>query len=469
MKLSRKLLIILIGFTCLSLLLSLAMARWSFELGFNKFVVAQEEVRLTKLSEMLSVEYGVNGASWEGISPEQRPTFDRRQPPPRRAAPPRGRHPDAPFLNDIIGPPIALLDSNGNRVSDDIHIDFPHIEVSVDVEYEGKTVGTLISYPPQTPNSEVALTFLNEQFYAFVLIGVVALGISLLVALLIVPRMLAPFKEILTTVEGLTAHQYAVSFKQRRSDEFGELMEHIEALAKALDKHEKTQKQWLADISHELRTPISILKGEIELVQAGVRPFNQAQLESFEQEVQRLSRLVDDLYQLSLADIDGLHYQFTKVEISHLISQLVRDTEHHFTNKGLIITTELAVDMYVHADSQRLTQLFLNLLLNALEYTDSPGQVKVAVKANIDSISIDFHDSAPGVKKGNEGMLFEPLFREDASRKKRTEGAGLGLAICQSIVKAHEGSISAHPSPLGGLHVRVTLPKYKATNDLITA
>lgn len=84
MELSRKLLIILIGFTCLSLLLSLAMARWSFELGFNKFVVAQEEVRLTKLSEMLSVEYGVNGASWEGISPEQRPTFDRRQPPPRR-------------------------------------------------------------------------------------------------------------------------------------------------------------------------------------------------------------------------------------------------------------------------------------------------------------------------------------------------------------------------------------------------
>ena len=114
--------------------------------------------------------------------------------------------------------------------------------------------------------------------------------------------------------------------------------------------------------------------------------------------------------------------------------------------------------IFVHVDAERLSQLFRNLLMNSLNYTDPGGRVEVGIDVNEGMLIFDFQDTEPGVPEDALPQLFERLYRVDRSRSRATGGAGLGLAICRNIVEAHEGRISAHHSPLGGLRILVELP-----------
>ena len=324
MKLSHKLLVILVGFTCVSLSLSLALARWSFEQGFNEFIQNQERERLRGLSRVLITEYRNNNSSWDNIEidsvapagmPHRRPGM---RPPPGTFPPPRHQIEDA-----SVGPPTLLINVSGDVISgkDSYADENERNEVSVKLEFNGKLIGWLTSYPPKTPDSETARAFSSQQLHAIIFIGLISLIASLILALGVTPSMLTPFKAILQSVKGLTAHQYKTNLPEDSPDEFGELMRHINTLGNTLEAHKNTKSQWLADISHELRTPLTILSGEIELIKAGIRPLDQKQLASFDQEVSRLSLLVEDLYQLSLSDIGGLSYHFSSVDLSQVILQ----------------------------------------------------------------------------------------------------------------------------------------------------
>ncbi|MDO6577181.1 ATP-binding protein [Alteromonas stellipolaris] len=468
MKLSHKLLVILVGFTCVSLSLSLALARWSFEQGFNEFIQNQERERLMSLRRVLIAEYRSNNNSWDNIEiervaptgiPHRRPGM---RPHPGGFPPPRHQ------IDDVsAGPPTLLTNASGNIISgQDSYADKnERNEVSVKLEVNGELIGWLTSYPPKTPDSDVARAFSAQQLHAIIFIGLVSLIASLVLALGVAPHMLSPFKAILQSVKGLTAHQYKTNLPENRPDEFGELMRHINTLGNTLEAHKNTKSQWLADISHELRTPLTILSGEIELIKAGIRPLDQKQLASFDQEVSRLSLLVEDLYQLSLSDIGGLSYHFSSVDLSQVIAQQSESLAHIFDTKGLTFTFSCPPNITINADHQRLKQLMLNLLVNACEYTDAPGTVELVVSEQPSFIVIIVQDSAPSIARENAAALFEPLFREDASRRRRTQGAGLGLSISKQIIEAHGGKISASVSSLGGVKITAELPKYFTTDN----
>lgn len=448
-------------------MLALATARWSFQQGFNNFIVAQEQERLAQLGEILAFEYSSNNQSWQGISPyvfsqpNNRPPHrgpglrDINQPPPDRHSPPPSRE------KRHVGPPTTLLDSQSNVIAGSIPSDAARnqdIKVSVSIVSEGRKIGALESYLPPSPSSAMAQEFMRQQRTSFIAIGALALLVSLITAVIIVPKLLSPFKKILKAVEQLTRREYDVKFKRPPSDEFGVLMKDINALAEALQKHEATQKQWLADISHELRTPLSILTGEMELVEAGVRQFDKVQLASFQDEVSRLTRLVNDLYQLSLSDIGGMHFDFEVVDISGLLKDVLAQFNLALDAKNITVSTYIPSNIKVNADAQRLHQVFSNILSNSVEYTDSPGQLRITLVDTGNKAIIDIEDSAPGVSSGNEKQVFNPLYREDSSRKRRAEGAGLGLSISQSIIHTHKGTIDAASSELGGVKISIALP-----------
>ena len=473
MKLSHKLTIILLAFSCMSLMLALATARWSFEQGFNKFIIAQEKERLSQLGEMLALEYALNERSWEGISPYAFSHQSNRPPPrgPKFGAqehrginqhPPQRRAYQLPSRNEQhIGPPTTLLDSQSNVIAGSMPsnaVTNQDIKVSVSIVSEGRKIGALESYLPPSPSSTMAQEFMRQQRTSFIAVGALALLVSLITAVIIVPKLLSPFKKIVKAVEQLARREYDVKFRHPPSDEFGVLMKDINALAEALQKHEATQKQWLADISHELRTPLSILAGEMELVEAGVRQFDKVQLASFQDEVSRLTRLVNDLYQLSLSDIGGMHFDFEMVDIGGLLNDSLAQFNLALKAKSITVSTYIPSNIKVHADAQRLRQVFSNILSNSIEYTDSPGQVRITLVETGNKATIDIEDSAPGITTGNEKQVFDPLYREDSSRKRRTEGAGLGLSISQSIIHAHKGTINAASSDLGGVKISIALP-----------
>lgn len=472
MKLSYKFLCLLLGFTCFSLLLSLALARWSFEQGFNEFIINQERERLAMLSSLVVEEYKANGNSWENVDLANARFFS--SPPERRLRPPHHRAPPPPsasysapsFINRSEGgPPTALLDENQVLVSGNLLATDSGREVRVPVTLNTQQIGWLVSFPPATPSSETAKAFSRQQSHAIIIIGLVSFGVAIILALGITPRIIRPFKAIHHAVKDLTARRYESKLPNDRSDEFGELMQHINTLAETLKTQEKSKNQWLADISHELRTPLTILAGEIELVKAGIRAFDNKQLISFDQEVSRLSLLVDDLYQLSLSDIGGLRYQFSPLNLSDIVDEQCDKLRARFQQKLLSLHVCATQNAVINADASRIKQLLSNLLINACEYTDAPGEVHISVTTSQTTVTLCVEDSAPGVIKGNESMLFEPLFREDASRARRSSGGGLGLSICKQIAQAHKGEISAMPSMLGGVKINVAFPAITEQKD----
>ncbi|MBU2976812.1 ATP-binding protein [Alteromonas sp. C1M14] len=470
MKLSQKLFFILVGSTCLILTLSLLLARWSFEQGFSEFILNQESDRLATLRTFLIREYEANNNRWDGIDPnafvtDQAPWVNG---PPR---PPRGGPPNVqPFRDPSLetGPPTALLTPDGQYITgnrNDGLSDGSMHRFDMPLVLDGESIGILRSWRPKEPDTVVAQSFSRQQLWSIIIIGLICLATVILFAIIVIPRMLAPFRDLMRAVNELEQGHYDLSPTTDRKDEFGHLMRKVSSLAQVLKTNRETKNRWFADISHELRTPLTILSGEIELIKAKIRPFNEEQVLSIEQEVMRLRRLVDDLYQLSLNDIGGLRYHFEQVNLSDILASQLECVDYSAKDKNITIDASYPARCELKGDGQRLRQLILNLLVNGITYTNNGGIIRVSIAFTNDHITVIIEDSPPGVEEKHIHALFEPLYRTDSSRTRKTDGAGLGLTICRSIVEAHNGTITALPSSLGGLKIEVNFPCSLRSHD----
>jgi two-component system, OmpR family, sensor histidine kinase BaeS len=281
-----------------------------------------------------------------------------------------------------------------------------------------------------------------------------------LISLPMANRLVLPIRRLAASMHRLASGEFGTRVAVGPEDELGRLARDFNTLALSLEKTEQARRSWMADISHELRTPISILRGEIEAIQDGVRQSGPETMRSLHVEVMHLGRLVDDLYQLSLYDIGALTYKKTDLDLRAMLAHSVGSLRPKYLQKGIAVGAELGHggELSVYADPGRLHQLFDNLLENALKYTDPGGELSVRLERLGDLARIEFADSAPGVAPEDLDKLFDRLYRVESSRNRALGGAGLGLAICKNIVEAHEGSICALPSPKGGVLIRIELP-----------
>lgn len=208
------------------------------------------------------------------------------------------------------------------------------------------------------------------------------------------------------------------------------------------------------DISHERRPPIAVIGGEVEAMLDGIRQPTPGRLTALHGEIGALSRLVEDLHLLSLADQATLKLT---LELVDLVQEQLAHFEPRMAQQGLTLNLDAPDSLSLLADSRRLRQLLSNLLENSLRYTDPPGQVRIQLKGDREGVSLEVQDSAPGVPEPEQGRIFDRLYRADRSRSRALGGSGLGLAICREIVLAHGGSMDAVDSPLGGLSIQVQL------------
>jgi two-component system sensor histidine kinase BaeS len=273
-------------------------------------------------------------------------------------------------------------------------------------------------------------------------------------------RLVRPIRALASATHRLAAGQFDIRVPVGSSDELGHLARDFNSLAVTLEKNEQARRQWVADISHELRTPLAVLRGEIEALQDGIRQPTPDSVRSLHGEVLRLSRLVDDLYQLSLSDLGALTYRKENLDVAELLTEALTSYRPELAQKEIRLTLELPRrgTAKVFGDPERLHQLFANVLDNALKYTDAGGALAIRLDVGDGQARLDFQDSAPGVPESKLERLFDRLYRVETSRNRAAGGAGLGLAICRNIVEAHAGRITAQPSPLGGVWIRITLP-----------
>jgi two-component system sensor histidine kinase BaeS len=328
---------------------------------------------------------------------------------------------------------------------------------------DGRTVGYLGLLKPRGIGDIIdhhQLRFAREQRRSFALIAVLVAAGAALLSFPLSRRMVKRITTLAAATNQLAAGQYDIRVPSRTSDELGRLGRDFNTLAQTLENNEQLRRRWVADISHELRTPLAVLRGEIEAVQDGVRQLTPHTLEQLRGEVLRLERLVTDLYELSLTDIGALQYRKSDIDLAEILQGALATYRPKFADHKLALEDELlpAGSVPLFGDPERLQQLFANLLENALRYTDAGGRLRVAMERTKHRITLNFQDSAPGVPESAMERLFDRLYRVEGSRSRAHGGAGLGLALCKNIVEAHKGTISARPSPLGGLWIAITFP-----------
>ena len=327
---------------------------------------------------------------------------------------------------------------------------------------DGLTVGWLVLTPFESVSYGAEKRFADAQARTGWLVGGGAVLLAGAVAFWASRRLLRPVRQVAEATHRLAAGDYGTRVPERSADdEIGRLARDFNQLALTLQRNEAMRREFMADVSHELRTPLGVLHGELEALEDGVRPLEPAALRSLKSEVATLHKLVDDLYELSLADVGALSYRKAELDLREIIDDTAGAFGERMRSSGLALQLDLPSEpMPAFGDARRLRQLFANLFENSCRYTDAGGALRLQVRRDGRQMLIDLHDSAPGVRPDQLPRLFERFFRAEASRSRRSGGAGLGLSICQRIVEAHEGRIEARSSPLGGLWLRVELPAH---------
>jgi len=328
------------------------------------------------------------------------------------------------------------------------------------LHHQQQVIGYLHLYPPPENDDSRESGYFMERLRTTALFStLVTLLTSLLIALLLSRRMVKPIQRLRNSTRELANGNYQSRVKIQGSDELGQLSHDFNQLAARLQENEQARQQWIMDIAHELRTPLSVLRGEIEAIQDGISHPDEPTIHSLHQETLHLQRLVEDLYHLSMSDNGALTYHKALLDLPALLRACTEQFETLFQEQQLDLKMQLPhLPIFFNGDPQRLQQLFHNLLQNSLRYTDKPGQLQIRLSGSSHSIRIEFQDSAPGVPDEALPRLFERLYRVESSRNRATGGAGIGLSLCHNIVRAHEGRISATHAALGGLCILIEFP-----------
>lgn len=327
------------------------------------------------------------------------------------------------------------------------------------IHSENQMVGYLGLQKMKGLSNPLDLYYLNQQKKLFYMVGFVFLIASVLVSFLLAKLLLNPIQELSTATKALAKRQFDTRLDVRTTDEIGQLTRDFNAMVERLREYDRRQNQWLSDISHELRTPLSILIGEIDAIQDGIREPDPQTIQSLQAEILHLSRLIEDLHMLSVEEARGFEISKKPVNLAVILGQALERFEKRFKTKGIELEWHSPVETAViNGDQDRLLQLFSNILNNSLKYTDAPGRVSIRTELKKDKIQISIDDTMPDVSEAMLPRLFDRLFRLEPSRNRKSGGSGLGLAICKTIIRAHEGQITALNSRLGGLNIKIEIP-----------
>lgn len=249
-----------------------------------------------------------------------------------------------------------------------------------------------------------------------------------------------------------------IEVKCGTKDEVGQLAAALNDMIIKLKTNNILRQRFLAGVAHEIRTPLTILRANLEGMIDGVIPQNEAQLNSLNEEVNRITRMVEDLRELSLLEAGQLRLEFVETDINKIINNIVAKLQPLAETKRISLGMKLKDIPMLIADESRVNQIINNLVINALNYTPADGHVDITTSYDMENIRLDVADTGIGIAAEHLEHIFDHFYRADSSRSKKSGGTGLGLAVVKQLVAAHGGQVSVISSIGQGSTFTVLLP-----------
>jgi signal transduction histidine kinase len=372
-------------------------------------------------------------------------------------------------MGQLYGQRLVLIDAQGTVVADSQGMsmgpppDLGRSEGNIPVGSADAPSGTIFVDPQPTADGsaaqEVSELASSINWY-LVWGGLIAMAAAAVLTYLMSRRILAPVEALARGARRLGRRDFSRRVDVRSKDEFGQLARTFNSMADDLAHAEQMRRNLVADVAHELRTPLSNIRGYLEAVHDGVLKPDTETLDCVYEETLLLGRLIEDLQELALAEAGQLPLLRRPSDMGEVVKQAVAAVERAADAKKLALLVELPPEPVI-ADigPERIGQVLRNLLTNAITYTPEGGDISVKLADDGSQLRLSVADSGPGIPPEDLPYVFERFHRVDRSRSRATGGAGLGLTIARQLVELHGGTIEVQSEMGKGSCFTFTVPR----------
>lgn len=422
-------------------------------LGFTIFEInssARQNPFYRSPSTMLLEAFYVGNGGWNNVDKLV-----------QQAQKPDSQYPAQDWNNSII------LDANNVVIIDHGKTDSPLVgsvitpqpgQATTDIRVNGVIVGRVINDQLEIPHPlRLTISFINPVLWASAVLAIFAV----IIGILLTRRVVNPISEVMAAAERVAAGDLSTRIKTKKgSDDLSILVDHFNAMTASLEKNDLERRQLLADVAHELRTPLSVLRGRLEGIVDGIYPANDSSVAPALEETYLLERLVEDLRLLTLAENRQLHFELHEVDLVQSVERAITIFTPQARDKGISIAlhTDLP-SANVLVDPQRLEQVIGNVIDNALRYVNTQnGNVGITIEKAANGYKVSIADNGSGLPDDEVNRIFDRFWRSEKSRNRAAGGAGLGMAIVKQLVEAQGGKVGAQNVATGGLEIWFILP-----------
>ncbi|MDD2585013.1 MAG: HAMP domain-containing sensor histidine kinase [Syntrophomonadaceae bacterium] len=331
------------------------------------------------------------------------------------------------------------------------------LAVSTPLKYDQRTISGILRY-------STSLGFADKQITRLALValllGFMVIALSLLLSIMLARSIINPVQELTKTAKKLAEGNYRVKAVKRNDDEIGELAETFNYMADEITKSDRVKNEFISSISHELRTPLTSIKGWSETILDGELEDKEEALQGLKiivRETDRLTGLVEELLDFSKFEAGRVRLVTARVNINGLIEEVCQQFRLRAIKKDISIQTELCPELpEIHGDKNRLKQVLINVLDNALKFTPDGGVIRITSAGEIESVKMEVIDTGHGILAEDLPRVSEKFFQGNGA----VAGSGLGLSICSEIIKLHNGQMQINSQLGAGTRVVVKLPFY---------
>jgi signal transduction histidine kinase len=327
---------------------------------------------------------------------------------------------------------------------------------SIPIRTGGETVGQLVTFAElrNGPEGPLLLAVNRVLLLTAITAGVAGLAIALILS----QSLTSPLRHLSAAMQRFARGERNLALPRPSGDEVGDLTRSFQGMMTEIHQQEILRKEMTADIAHELRTPLSVIRANLDALADGVYPLTKENLAPIRESTELLDRLIEDLRTLELADAGRLTLEKSEIDFSRLLRRIAARFSPRAESCSQKIEVACGMNLpAAMADLQRLEQILGNLVDNALRHTPDGGVIRLSADADGAAVRIAVEDSGPGIPAGEIDRIFERFYRLDSGRARADGGSGLGLAIARKLAEAHGGSLTAENRPGGGARFTLRL------------